>query len=344
MIEIPEAFVPSGCVQAIETIDMHTGGEPLRVLVSGPPLIQGETVLQKRSWFRDNLDHVRRRLMWEPRGHKDMYGAVLTTAPDEGTFDVFFLHNEGYSTMCGHAIIALTRLVFELGWVPENAAQVVFNVPCGRIIGWAEQSGASDVPPVTYFRNVASYVELSDCRVDVPGVGTVSFDIAYGGTFYAIVEAAPFGRALEAGAIDDWVDLGRRIKAAVASSFPVSHPDEPELGFLYGVIFTGAARDPAHHSRNICIFADGEVDRSATGSGVSARAALHHARGDLSVGDKVVIESVIGSTMSVRLADTTTVRGKPAILPEVAATAHFTGRSRFWIERSDPLCDGFLIR
>jgi proline racemase len=332
------AFRPAGVGQAFETIDMHTGGEPLRVLTDGLPPLKG-SVLEKRRWFAENLDHVRTALMWEPRGHADMYGAVLT-ASDIADFDVFFLHNEGYSTMCGHAILALTRLVVETGMVAAGERDIGFCAPCGLIQAKAHMDGEHVVS--ASFRNVASYVALSGGAVQVEGLGCVAFDIAYGGAYYAIVEAEPLGLSL-----DDahrLIDFGRRIKRAVVGQGEPAHPFEPDLSFLYGVIFTGRPTNAAHHSRNVCIFADGEVDRSATGSGVSARAALHYARGELALGETAVIESITGSTMSVRVVEETRFGDHAAVIPEVGGQAHFTGRSTFWIEPSDPFASGFLVR
>ncbi|MFA6116836.1 MAG: proline racemase family protein [Sphingomonas sp.] len=335
------AWTPHADWLQIETIDMHTGGEPLRVIVSGLPQLQGTNCLEKRRWFRDNLDHVRTALMWEPRGHADMYGTVMDRSTD-GDFDVFFLHNEGYSTMCGHAILALTRLAAETGLVEPEREEIVFNVPCGRIVARPHWQGGRVAS--ASFRNVPSYVALAGASVDVPGIGPVAFDIAYGGAYYALVEAAPLGLAIEPADHDRLIDHGRRIKHAVAAAFPVIHPTEPDLSFLYGTIFTGPPRNPAHHSRNVCIFADGEVDRSATGSGVSARAALHFSRGEIGVGEEIVIESILDTTMTVKVAETTRFGPHDAVIPQVRGSASFTGRNSFWIEPDDALRGGFLLR
>src|ERR1044071_6593776 len=152
----------------ITTIDMHTGGEPLRVIIDGLPPIEGQTVLEKRRYFREHYDHLRTGLIWEPRGHADMYGAVITPSVD-ADFDVFFLHNEGYSTMCGHAIIALTKLVVETQLVSKN--EIIFNVPAGRILARASVVEGQVVE--TSFRNVPAFVCLRNQRVDVPGIGPV---------------------------------------------------------------------------------------------------------------------------------------------------------------------------
>jgi trans-L-3-hydroxyproline dehydratase len=323
----------------ITTIDMHTGGEPLRVIIDGLPPIEGNTVLEKRRYFRQHYDHLRRGLMWEPRGHADMYGAVITPSTD-ADFDVFFLHNEGYSTMCGHAIIALTKLVVETNLVSKNA--MTFNVPAGRIHAWASVSNGRVVE--TSFRNVPSFLYLRDQQVDVDEIGRVRFDIAYGGAFYAFVGAKEIGVELVPENLDRLIDYGRRIKKAVMSQFSITHPLEPDLSFLYGTIFTGPAHNTAHHSRNVCIFADGEVDRSSTGSGVSARAALHFTKGELKLNERVTIESILGSTMRVKAAEVTKFGPYDAVIPEVSGTASIIGRNEFYFDPEDPFRDGFILR
>jgi len=323
----------------ITTIDMHTGGEPLRVIVDGLPPIEGGTVLEKRRYFRDHYDHLRRGLMWEPRGHADMYGAVITTSAD-ADFDVFFLNNEGYSTMCGHAIIALTKLVVETNLV--NKTQITINVPAGRIHATAHVSNGRVVE--TSFRNVPSFVHLGDQLVHVDEIGDVRFDIAYGGAFYAIVAAKDVGLELVPRNLSRLIEYGRRIKNAVASQFSIEHPIEPDLSFLYGTIFTGPPHTSTRHSRNVCIFADGEVDRSATGSGVSARAALHFANGELRLGERITIESITGSTMDVKVVECAKFGPYEAVIPEVSGIASIIGRHEFYFDPEDPFQTGFILR
>jgi trans-L-3-hydroxyproline dehydratase len=327
----------------ITAIDMHTGGEPLRVFTSGLPPIEGRTVLEKRRYFREHYDHIRTGTMWEPRGHADMYGAVITPSLD-ADLDVFFLHNEGYSTMCGHAIIALTKLVFETGIMRKDGdhPELKFNVPAGKVYAQAviEDGKVRECS----FRNVPSFLYLRDEQVEVAGLGQVSFDVAYGGAFYAFVEAEPLGLSLTSDSYHQLIDYGRRIKRAVMTNFSIKHPFEDELSFLYGTIFTGPAVDSHHHSRNVCVFADGEVDRSATGTGVSARAALHHAKGELNINERITIESIIGSTMTVRAVEETRFGPFDAVIPEVSGTASIIGRNEFYFDPDDPLGQGFLLR
>jgi trans-L-3-hydroxyproline dehydratase len=327
----------------ITTIDMHCGGEPLRILIDGLPPIKGRTVLEKRRYFREHYDHIRTGIMWEPRGHADMYGAVVTPSAD-ADFDVFFLHNEGYSTMCGHATIALVKLAIETGLVRKDtpSAELAINVPAGRISARATVAAGRVIE--ASFRNVPSFVYLRDAEAEIEGLGHIRFDIAFGGAFYAFVQAEPLNLSLTSKDYHRLIDLGRRIKQAVIERFPITHPFEPELGFLYGTIFTGAAHDRANHSRNVCIFAEGEVDRSATGSGVSARAAIHFAKGDLGLNQRITVESILGSTMTVAAVAETKFGPYDAIIPEVSGNASITGRHEFCFDPQDPFGSGFILR
>ncbi len=328
----------------VQSIEMHTGGEPLRVLTNGIPEIRGKTILEKRRYFREHFDHIRTGTMWEPRGHADMYGAILTepVTPD-GDFGVFFLHNEGYSTMCGHAIIALTKMVLDMDIVKRKGEKVTLRIdgPPGRIISTAYRK--QGVVERVIFRNVPSFVSTRQGEININD-STIRFDLAYGGAFYAFVEADDLQLSLDTRHANHLIRMGSMIKQAVAEHYEITHPFEEDLGFLYGTIFTGKALDPGHHSRNVCIFADGELDRSATGSGVSARAAIHYDRGELEPGQWITIESILGTTMQVRVAEVTSYGPHTAVVPEVSGTAHFTGRSEFWFDPDDPLKKGFIIR
>ena len=329
----------------ISTIDMHTGGEPLRILVDGYPEVRGETILEKRKYFRDHLDHIRKGVIWEPRGHADMYGAVVTgPCTEEADFGTFFLHNEGYSTMCGHAIIGLTKFVLDTGLVKKRGThpRLLIDAPPGQIISTGYRE--NDVVTSVSFRNVPSFVLHRDQQIDIPGLGRIQYDVAFGGAFYAIVDADRLKLSLDPTGVTKLIELGMQIKRSVMINQKIAHPFEPDLSFLYGTIFTGKPKNPSRDSRNVCIFANGEVDRSATGSGVSARAALHHARGDLQPGEKMEIESILGTTMVVEVAEETTFGPYNAVIPRVNGTASFTGNNQFWFDPEDPLKEGFIIR
>jgi trans-L-3-hydroxyproline dehydratase len=313
--------------------------------MDGYPKVPGKTILEKRKFFRDHHDHIRKGCMWEPRGHADMYGAVITEpCSDNSDFGTFFLHNEGYSTMCGHAIIALTKFVLETKLIRKKGdrPQLVIDAPPGQIIstGFRENGMVKSVS----FKNVPSFVLYRDQSVQIPGLGRVQYDVAFGGAFYAIVEAEKYGLPLNESSYSKLIEMGMQIKRSVINKQKINHPFEPDLSFLYGTIFTSKPNHSSRHSRNVCIFANGEVDRSATGSGVSARAALEHARGNLNIGQKIEIESILGTTMEVEISGLTTFGPHQAVVPVVSGTAAFTGESTFWFDPEDPLKDGFILR
>jgi trans-L-3-hydroxyproline dehydratase len=327
----------------ITTLDAHTAGEPLRIITGGLPDIPGETMLAKRRYARKHLDQLRTALMWEPRGHADMYGCILTepVTPD-GTLGVLFLHNEGFSTMCGHGVIGLVQVGINTGLIAP-APVVRLDTPAGRVTAFPHFDRAGRVTRVS-FHNVPSFVYALDREVDAPGLGRVRYDLAFGGAFYAYVSAEAAGVRLAAENFRELIDLGRRIKHAVMASNPPRHPFEPDLSFLYGTIFVGQPHDPANHSREVCVFADGEVDRSPTGTGVSGRAALHYARGEISLNEPFVVESILGTTFTGEVVEATRFGSYPAVIPQVSGAAYIVGRSELLIDPDDPLREGFLLR
>ncbi len=329
----------------ITTLDVHTAGEPFRVITAGFPDLPGETILERRRYARENLDHLRTALMWEPRGHADMYGCIVTPpVGPEADIGVLFMHNEGYSTMCGHGIIGITKVALETGLLPAEAPQttVKIDTPAGLVTAHARMDGAR-VKSV-YFHNVPSFVLALDETVEVPGLGEVRYDIAFGGAFYAYVRAQDVGLTCAADEFRPLIEKGMAIKRAIMASRSIPHPFEEDLSFLYGTIFVAPALGEGVHSRNVCIFAEGEVDRCPTGTGVSGRLAIHHARGEVGLDELIVVESIIGTRFSGRIVETTTYGPYSAIIPEIEGTAHFTGRHEFWIDPQDPLRDGFILR
>lgn len=327
-----------------ETVESHTGGEPLRVIVDGFPALDGETILEKRRDARENHDHLRTALMWEPRGHADMYGAILTDpVTEDGDIGVLFTHNEGYSTMCGHGVIALGVVLPETGIVDLDPAQpkIEMDTPAGRVTARPRVDGER-IQRVA-FENVPSYVVGLDEETRVQGYGSVTYDVAFGGAYYAYCDAQELGLSLSDTDEHELVDLGRTMKAAVADDVSLDHPTDDDLGFLYGVIISD---EPAAGGdiRNVCIFADGEIDRSPTGTGVSGHLAIQHAKRNLEPGDPFVVESLIGSTFTGTIRETTEFGGYEAVVPEVEGEAHITGTSSFTIDPADPFREGFVLR
>ena len=342
-------FEVSGQWMEIKTIDMHTGGEPLRVIVDGFPNLKGETVLERLAYCREHQDHLRTALMWEPRGHADMYGCLLVPPNDpEGDFGIIFMHNEGYSTMCGHSIIAISTLAVQMSWIDyrDGINEILIDAPCGRIRSFVNVLD-SKVESVS-FHCVPSFVLEYDQSINLSSGENVSYDLAYGGAFYAYVDMAkndlPFDLSKEN--YSHIISYGKAIKKAIIDSGKdISHPFEEALSFLYGVIFIDNNTGKNNiDSRNVCVFADGEVDRCPTGSGVSGRMAIHHGRGEIKIGEKMFIESITDSLFEGSVVEETKFGNYEAVIPQVKGTAHITGVNRFVIDPDDPMNEGFLLR
>lgn len=324
-------------------IDSHTGGEPFRVVIEGLPPIGGKSVIDMRSHAQESLDRYRKILTWEPRGHADMYGGWIgPPIRTDSDLSVLFVHNEGFSTMCGHGIIALGKVLVDTGLIEahEPSTTLTIDTPAGQVRAVVDvENGTAGT--VT-FRNVESFVSELGSVVEVPDVGTVTYDLAFGGAFYAYVDASSLGLDLDdAGLL---IDVGRKIKQAVSSDREISHPLDAALSFLYGVIFTGTPANPSNRHRSVCIFADGELDRSPTGTGVSGSLAILVERGELSIGETIAVESILGSVFRGEAVARTEIGGIPAVIPEISGTAHLIGRSEFWVDPDDPLGDGFFLR
>ncbi|MCJ1311943.1 hypothetical protein MMC25_005617 [Agyrium rufum] len=339
-------WTPPSTWLKITTIDTHTAGEPLRIITSGLPPIEGTTVLEKRRYFMKHYDYIRTGLLREPRGHPDMYGAILTRSADDADFDVFFINTEGYSPMCGHAIIAIGKVVLETGVLHKTGpeSEIVINTPAGKNYALVQMQDGEGV--YTRFKNVPSFVYLQDQEVEVDGLGRIKFDVSFGGAFYALVNAAqlPPSTTLTAEHYTDLVSYGRKLKKAILRSYKIEHPFEADLSDLFGVIFTGKAHKAGNHSRNVNVFEDGVVDRSPTGTGVSARSALHFARGELGLNEIITIESILGTEMTVQVTEAVTFGEYEAVIPEVGGTAHIMGRNEFLFDPKDPLKYGFNLR
>ncbi len=334
---------------AIYCVDLHTGGEPLRVILDGFPEPEGTSVLERRRFCQEHLDHFRKALIWEPRGHADMYGCLLVPPNDEGAdFGVIFIHNEGYSTMCGHATIALTKLAAVQNWKERDPVsgnlKLSIDAPCGRITSELKKDGDPAFP--IEFLGVPSFVVAIDQQVSLPGHGDVFYDIAYGGAFYAYVQAAQLGLELGPENYRQIIDLGLALKKqiATASRHLINHPFESDLSFLYGTIFIDRSDAAGVDSRNVCVFADGEVDRCPTGSGASGRVAIHHAKNELTVGKTMTIESIIGSRFQASVERLENYGPFEAVIPRIAGNAHVTGEHNFVLSSEDPYRHGFFLR
>lgn len=331
--------------EKIKTIEMHTGGEPVRIVTSGFPSLSG-SILDIRRELTENYDHLRKAIMWEPRGHADMYGLLVTPPEREDSdFGVIFMHNEGYSTMCGHATLAISNAAAQLKWIPLEDPETIIKIdaPCGQLTSFVHSKDG--IVTNVAFENVPSFVVELDAIVHHQEYGSLKYDLAYGGAFYAYMDVNQLGLRVEKTNYRKFIELGIQLKQSIIeSNSNIIHPYEKDLSFLYGVIFTEQVEDKNIHSRNVCVFADGEVDRCATGSGVSGRAAIHYAKDELKVGQEITIESIIGSSLTVEITSTCHYGNYNAVVPKVSGSSYFIGSNEFWLDDSDILGKGFLLR
>ena len=321
----------------IGATDYHTAGEPFRIVAGDTFDIPGATILERREYASasEEIDGIRRLLCHEPRGHADMYGCFVVPPDDDGAdFGVLFWHKDGYSTACGHGTIALGAWAVESGRVTapsDGEVEVTIDVPSGRVGARVICRGGA-VERVA-FRNVPAYVIARD--VDAAGTPV---DVAYGGAIYAYVPAERLGLPLRPDALPELIRAGREIKAGLEGTEVAEHADDPRLSGIYGTVIHEEVA-PGHH-RNVVVFADGEVDRSPTGSATSARTALLDAEGALADGASWRNESIIGTSFVARIVR----REEGGVVTDVEGTAYRTGEHRFVLDPRDELGTGFVLR
>lgn len=337
-------------IHRIRTIDAHAAGEPLRLIVEGFPRVEGATMLEKRAWILEHHDELRRALMLEPRGHTDMYGALLTE-PERPDSDagVLFMHNEGYSTMCGHGVIAVVTIALERALLRfrDGQQEVVLDSPAGPVRArpvLSERRHDRDRTPRVdrvAFSNVPSFVLAAGVPVTF-GTRELRVDVAFGGAFYAIADVEAAGLAIDPRRLPELRRAGMAIREAVEALVKVVHPLDPGLRGLYGTIFTGPATGGAD-LRNVTVFADAEVDRSPCGTGTSAVMAVLAAMGLLTPGASFAHESIVSTIFRGRILQDTVVGDLPAIVPEIEGSAWITGEHTFLVDEQDPLRAGFRL-
>lgn len=325
--------------QTLTVTDMHTAGEPVRIVTGGYPDLAGATILDKRRAALSDHDALRRILVQEPRGHAGMYGVIpVRPADPRAAFAALFIHGEGYSTMCGHATIAIGKWLVESGRVPATGPETRFAIelPCGLVkVSCTVEDG---VVTRTAFDSVPAFLSQADVALDVPGFGRAVFDIAYGGAFYAILPASRLGLDFFDTPFDRLVAAGTALTGAARAALEIVHPDAADLGFLYGTILTDDAAAP-EATYNLCIFADGQIDRSPTGSGVTARMARDRARGLIGAEERRFFGPTgVGFTGQV-LGPAEAPEG--AVRVRVSGLSHYCGTATFEIDPGDRLGGGF---
>ena len=342
--------MPKPSIRRYRTLDAHAAGEPLRLILEGYRAPKGRTMLEKRAWAKKHADHIRRALMLEPRGHADMYGAVLTEpVTPEADAGILFMHNEGYSTMCGHGIVAVTTMAIERELIhPREPNRIVYDSPAGPVHARAHTSqrdgegGRRIRVDRVAFDNVPSFVFAPGLPIRV-GSREVRADVAFGGAFYAIVDAEAAGLPITPARLPDLRRVGMEIKHAVEAAITVVHPQDKGLNGIYGTIFTGPPERSGADLKNVTIFADAEVDRSPCGTGTCAVMAVLDAMGLMPPGRPFGHESLIGTLFNGRITGKTRVADFDAVLPEIEGAAWITGEHLFLVDDEDALKGGFRL-
>jgi len=327
----------------LAAVDSHTEGMPTRVITGGVGPIPGATMLERKLHFEAELDDLRLLLMREPRGHAAMSGAILQPPTRaDADWGVLFIEVSGCLPMCGHGAIGVATVLVETGMVVVSEPETIvrLDTPAGLVEARVAVD-AGRARSVT-LRNVPSFLHARDVTVDVPGLGSVRYDMAFGGNFYALLPAAGVGLEVDSAQAQALIERGLQIGAAIEAADPPVHPEDPRIAGCRHVIFHAPGRDGAD-ARAATSIHPGWLDRSPCGTGTSARLAQLHARGELAVGERFVNESVIGTRFTGRIAAEATVGGRPAIVPEITGRAWVTAMGQYLLDADDPFPAGFTL-
>lgn len=326
-----------------KAIDSHTMGEPTRIIYEGFPELIGNTMMERKEYLEKNYDHYRKALMLEPRGHRDMFGALLT-APvhKEADLGVIFMDSGGYLNMCGHGSIGCATVAVEAGFVEakEPYTDVILDAPAGLIRARVKmKKGKAEEVSIL---NVPSFLYKENLKLELDEYGTVPFDISFGGSFFALVDSEEIGIPICQENLEALTDLGMKLRKKINQSIEIHHPylniNSVDLVEIYGPPTNVKA-----NCKNVVIFGDAQTDRSPCGTGTSAKVAALYTKGNLSLGQEFVYESITGSLFRGMATEETTVNGKMAIIPKVTGSAYITGFNQWLLDEEDPLRYGFLI-
>ncbi|GHV27471.1 proline racemase [Synergistales bacterium] len=329
----------------LSCIDAHTAGEPVRVVTSGFPPVFGKTMIDRRSYVLENLDHIRKLVMREPRGHEAMYGAILTPpATDDGDIGVLFIENGGMGTMCGHGTIGVSKVVIDTGILPskEGINVLKLDVPAGRVVSHVRVEGGKVTE--IYFHNVPAFMYKSDVKLSVKGIGEVSADVCFGGAFYLFVNASDAGIEIKPENAGEITEKAMAIRETFSANVKVSHP-ERDITWVYGTVFVTPpeVRGERITTRNVCVFGEAEVDRSPCGTGTSARMAQFYAKGILKPGMVLENHSIIDTVFEGRIEEETKVADYKAFIPRISGMAYISGFNNLVLEPDDPMPEGFRL-
>lgn len=330
--------------RTLHTVESHTMGEPLRLIVGGVPKLEGSTMAEKKAYFAQHYAHLRDALMREPRGHGDMFGALITqpTMP-EADYGVIFMHGDGFHNMCGHGTIATMTIAVETGMIPvqEPLTVVRQEAPAGLVTGRVvvEDGLAKQVS----FENVPSFLYKEGVQVDVPGYGKLTMDISFGGSFFAILPSDALGLDICPENASKLTDAGMAIIQAANEQIEVRHPELHHIRTIDLCEIYGPAKSPDAQMQNVTIFGDRQIDRSPCGTGTSAKVATLWAKGKLKLDEPFVYESIICTKFVGKALRQTKVGEFDAIVPEITGSAYITGHAQYMIDERDPVKYGFTL-
>ncbi|MFZ6663694.1 4-hydroxyproline epimerase [Peijinzhouia sedimentorum] len=324
-------------------IDAHTCGNPVRLVAGGGPILTGNSMSEKRLHFLREFDWIRKGLMFEPRGHDMMSGSILYPPSNpENDMAVLFIETSGCLPMCGHGTIGTVTIAIEEGLiVPKIPSRLRLETPAGLVTIEYKQT-ANKVESVK-LTNVPSYLAAENLQVECPDLGLLTFDVAYGGNFYAIIDAQENFAGLENYSADKLISWSREIRSRTNADHKFVHPMDPSISGLSHILWTGKVIDPNSTARNAVFYGDKAIDRSPCGTGTSARMAQWHAKGLLKKGDKFIHESIIGSVFIGRIEEETTLADKKAIVPSIEGWARVTGYNTIFLDDADPYKEGFQV-
>lgn len=324
-------------------IDGHTAGNPVRLVAGGAPLLRGSSMAERRMDFIERFDWIRTGLCFEPRGHDMMSGGFLypPTRP-ENDVGILFIETSGCLPMCGHGTIGMITFGLEHGLIqPQTPGRLKVEVPAGDIGIEYERDG--DKVAWVRIRNVPSFVAAEGVEIDVPGLGPLSIDIAYGGNFYAIVEPQENYTGLDDLGAARLIEHARTIRAMLREQVEPVHPLDERIRGVSHVLWADKPKGEGADGRNAVFYGERAIDRSPCGTGTSARLAHLAHKGRLKVGERFVHESYIGSRFIGRVEDAIDLGGRRAIIPSIQGSAIATGFNTVWIDDKDPFWDGFSV-
>lgn len=328
----------------ISAIDVHTAGEPTRIVLSGLPPIPGATMAEKKCYMMQHLDQIRTLLMQEPRGHSDMFGVIITPpTTDRGQYGVLFMDNAGYIDMCGHGIIGVTTALIEIGMIlaTEPETIVVFDTPAGLIKSYARVEG-NQVVEVSV-ANVSSFLYARDVELDLPDVGKITLDVSFGGNFFAVIRARDLRVSVHPDNISKLIRLGMMVKKAVNEKLKIKHPTQQHITTVELTEIYDKPEPFSPFSKSVVIFGNGQMDRCPCVTGTSATMATLYGRGELPLGIEFITESIIGTRFRGKLVREVQVGDFIAVDPVVTGEAYITGIQQFVVDPNDPVKYGFVV-